>query len=180
MLNCLLTSRKSGIAGASLAESIATTVNSSGVLAVIAALFIAGCAPTRQPVPDLERAKGDIHERLLEAINRDGFDYQMLTRRERSEHVYVINIKLSLDSLKGRHHSLEKLMTDIGRVCSRRSYAHLPVRIWIGAGDEEDQMYLYAVLATTLKGRENITLIPATDSRNEVVITVRHPTSGGN
>jgi len=156
------------------------TVHNSGVFAVITALFIASCAPTRQQPPDLEQAKGDIHERLLEAINRDGYDYQMLTRREGTEHVDVINIKLSLDSLKGRHHSLEKLMTDIGRVCSRRSYAHLPVRIWIGAGDEEDQMYLYAVLATKVKGRENITLIPATDSRNEVVITVRHPAFGGN
>jgi hypothetical protein len=156
------------------------TVLSSGVFAVIAALFVASCAPARQQAPDLERAKGDIHERLLEAINRDGFDYHMLTRREGAEHVDVINIKLSLDSLKGRHHSLDKLMTDIGSVCSRRSYAHLPVRIWIGAGDEEDQMYLYAVLANTVKGRENITLIPATDLRNEVVITVRHPTLGGN
>ena len=102
----------------------------------------------------------------------------MQTQMEGGEHVDVINIRLSLDSLKGRHHSLEKLMTDIGRVCASRSYAHLPVRIWIGAGDEEDQMYLYAVLATTVKGRDNITLVPATDPGNEVVITVRHPPAG--
>lgn len=150
------------------------------MFAVIAVIFIAGCSPIRQQAPESERAMGDIHERLLEAINRDGFEYHMLTRREGAEHVDVINIKLSLDSLKGRHQSLEKLMVDIGRVCARRSYAHLQVRIWIGAGDEEDQMYLYAVLATKVKGRENVTLIPATDSRNEVIITVRHPASGGN
>lgn len=156
------------------------TTQWTGVFAVIAAIFIAGCAPIRQQAQESERAKGDIRERLLEAINHDGFDYHMLTRREGLEQVDVISIKLSLDSLKGRHQSLEKLMADIGRVCSRRSYAHLQVSIWIGAGDEEDQMYLYAVLATAVKGSENVTLIPATDSRNEVVITARHPASGGN
>jgi hypothetical protein len=154
----------------------------AGVIAVVAVALVAlqGCAPSKQIDPGAVRERSDIHERLSEAIGRDGFDYHMLTRRDGPEHIDVINIKLSLDSLKGRHLSLEKLMTDIGRVCSRLSYAHLPVRIRIGADDEDDQMYLYAVLATTVKGRDNITLIPVTDSRNEVIITIRHPALGGN
>jgi len=157
------------------------TMHRIGVIALIAAVFSAlpGCAPSRQHAPEVVGAKGDIHERLLETISRDGFDYGVLTRREGPEQIDVINIKLSLDSLKGRHLSLEKLMTDIGRVCSKLAYSHLPVHIWIGISDEDDQMYLYAVLATKVKGRDNITLIPVTDSRNEIVITVRHPALGG-
>lgn len=158
------------------------TMQRLGVIALIAAVFTAflGCAPSRQHAPEIVGEKVDIHERLLETISREGFDYHMLTWREGPEHIDVINIKLSLDSLKGRHLSLEKLMKDIGRLCSQLAYTHLPVRIWIGTDDEDDQMYLYAVLATTLKGRDNVTLIPVTDSRNEVIITVRHPALDGN
>jgi hypothetical protein len=152
------------------------------VIAAMAALFTAlpGCAPSRQLSPESVGAQSGIHERLLEAISRDGFEYSTFSQRDGPEQLDVINIKLSLDSLKGRHLSLEKLMTDIGRVCAQPGYEHLPVRIRIGADDEDDQMYLYAVLATTVKGRDNITLIPVTDSRNEVIITIRHPAFGGN
>jgi hypothetical protein len=91
------------------------------------------------------------------------------------QHHDVINISVSLDSLKGRHHSLEKLMSDIGRICAHPSYAHLPIRILIGAGDDDDQMYLYAILATAVKGAANVGLLTASDSRNQIVISVRHP-----
>ncbi len=95
------------------------------------------------------------------------------------DHYDVINISVSLDSLKGRHHSLEKLMTDIGRICAHPSYAHLPIRISIGAGDDDDQMYLYAVLATAIKGTGNVGLVTVTDSSNEIVITVGYLGRGG-
>ena len=124
--------------------------------------------------------RSEIHEGLSEAISRNGFDYNLLSQREGPDHVDLINIKLSLDSLKGRHLSLEKLMTDIGRVSSQPAYAHLPVRILVGAGDEDDQMYLYAILATVVKGRSNIDLTTVTYSRNEIMVTVRHPASVGN
>lgn len=152
------------------------------MIAVIAVIFTAlpGCAPSRQHAPDLPRAQSDIHERLLEAISRDGFEYITLSQRKGPEQLDVINIKLSLDSLKGRHLSLEKLMTDIGRVCAQPVYDHLPVRIRIGAGDEDDQMYLYAILATAVKGRDNVALVTVADSRNEIIITVHYSPLGGN
>lgn len=148
----------------------------------MAAVLIAlpACTPGRQNDPGWKREQGDIHERLSEAISRDGFDYNFGTERDGSERIDVIHIKISLDSLKGRHLSLEKLMTDIGRVCSHPNYAHLPVSILIGAGNEDDQMYLYAILATAVKGRRNIALVAATDTRNEIIVTVRHPDPGGN
>ena len=150
-------------------------------IAVIVAVLIAvpGCTLGRQTAPGLLRERSDIHERLSEAISLNGFDYDMLSQREGPEHIDVINIKVSLDSIKGRHLSLEKLMMDIGRICSHPNYAHLPVRILIGASDEDDQMYLYAILATAANGRSNIALTPATDSRNEIIIMVRHPHQGG-
>lgn len=150
-------------------------------IAVLASALTAlsGCSPVVQHDPGLVREQSDIHERLSDAIGRDGFEHNFLNQREGSEHIDVIHIKVSLDSLKGRHLSLEKLMTDIGRICSHPNYAHLSMRILIGAGDEEDQMYLYAILATAVKGRSNIALTAAVDSRNEIIITVRHPGPGG-
>lgn len=150
-------------------------------IAVMASVLTAlpGCAPGRQADPGLLREQGDIRERLSEAISRDGFDHILRTHLDGPEPVYVINIKVSLDSLKGRHLSLEKLMMDIGRVCSHPDYGHFPISILIGAGDEDDQMYLYAILATAVKGRNNIALTPATDSHNEITIMVRHPHQGG-
>lgn len=150
-------------------------------IAVIASVVTAlpGCAPNRSEGPDLVQEPSEIRESISEAISRNGFDYNLLSQREGPDHVDVIIIKLSLDSLKGRHLSLEKLMTEIGRVSSQPSYGNLPIRILIGAGDEDDQMYLYAILATAVKGRSNIDLMTAADSRNEVIITVRHPGQGG-
>lgn len=153
-----------------------------GVIAVVALAFLLAlpaCTANRQIEPDLVRERTDIHERLSEAIRRDGFDYKFLSRREGPDRIDVIHIKISLDSLKGRHLSLEKLMKDIGGICSRPNYAQLPFRILIGAGDEDDQMYLYSILATAVKGRENIALTTATDSRNEIIITVRHSGRSG-
>jgi hypothetical protein len=151
-------------------------------IALMVPLLVAlsACTPGRQNAPEMIRTQSAIHERLSEAIIRDGFDYDFGTERDGSEHLDVIRVKFSLDSLKGRHLSLEKLITDIGRICSHPNYAHLPVRIRIGAGDEDDQMYVFAILATALRGRDNIALMPVTDLRNEIIITVRHPASGGN
>jgi hypothetical protein len=151
-------------------------------IAVTVSLLVAlsACTSGRQNAPEMILAQSDIHERLSEAISRDGFDYDLGTERDGPEHLDAIRVKISLDSLKGRHLSLEKLMTDIGRICSHPNYAHLAVRILIGAGDEDDQMYVYAILATAVRGSDNIALIPVTDLRNEIIITVRHPASGGN
>lgn len=136
---------------------------------------LAACTAGKAPDTIRPRSQVDIHERLADVIVRDGFIHGLRTLRDGIEHYDVINIRVSLDSLKGRHHSLEKLMTDIGRICSHPSYAHLPIRILIGAGDDDDQMYLYAVLATAVKGTANVGLTTVTHSHNEVVITVRHP-----
>lgn len=150
-------------------------------IAVMAVVLITlpGCTPARHNDSALVQEQSDIHERLYETISRDGFDHNLRTQSDGPEHIDVINVKVSLDSLKGRHLSLEKLMTDIGRICAHPNYAHLPIRILIGAGDEDDQMYLYAILATAVKGSSNIALITAADPRNEIIITVRHPGQGG-
>lgn len=138
-------------------------------------VLLPACTAGRQQEPASARPQFDIHERLGEVIARDGFTHVLRTERDDMQHHDVINISVSLDSLKGRHHSLEKLMTDIGRVCAHPSYAHLPIRILIGAGDDDDQMYLYAILATAVKGAANVGLLTAPDSRNQIVISVRHP-----
>lgn len=142
---------------------------------------LSGCTPSKPHGPDLFRAQNDIRERLSDAITLDGFSHGVRRQRDGSDHYdeININISISLDSLKGRHLSLEKLVTDIGRICAHPNYAHLPIRIFIRAGDDDDQMYLYAILATAVKGRTNIALVTATDSSNEIVVTVRHPSRDG-
>lgn len=142
------------------------------MVVVLAAL--SACAPSKPHGTDLIRAQDDIRERLSDTITFDGFSHGLRRHRDGLEHYDEISIGISLDSLKGRHLSLEKLMTDIGRICAHPNYAHLPIRILIGTGDEDDQMYLYAILATAVKGRPNVALLTASDSRNQLIITVLH------
>lgn len=135
---------------------------------------LSACTPSKPHGQDSIRAQDDIRERLSDVITIDGFSHGLRRHRDGLEHYDEINISISLDSLKGRHLSLEKLVTDIGRICAHPNYAHLPIRIFIGAGDEDDQMYLYAILATAVKGRSNVTLLTASDSRNQLIVTVLH------
>lgn len=135
---------------------------------------LSACTSSRPPGPDQMLVQNDIRERLSDVITLDGFSHGLRRHREGLEHYDEINVSISLDSLKGRHLSLEKLMADIGWVCSQSNYAHLPIRIVIGAGDDDDQMYLYAILATAVKGRPNVALVTANDSRNQVIVTVLH------
>lgn len=144
-------------------------------VATMATLLVAlsACTPQSKPHgPDLIREQSDIREHLSEVITFDGFSYGVRRHRDGQTHYDEININISLDSLKRRHPSLEKLMTDIGWICAHPNYAHLPIRIFIGADDEDDQMYLYAILATAVRGRGNVALFTAIDSRNQVVVTV--------
>ena len=157
---------------------IAKAVRATGLVGLVL-LALAACAPTMQSDPPLSGGRTDIHERLSEAIIRDGFSHGLRSQRDGNEHFDVINIAVSLDSLKGRHQSLDKLMTDIGRICSNPGYAHLPILVVIGAGDEDDRMYLYAVLANSVKGRPNITVNSVSDTGNEILISIRHPGRGG-
>lgn len=135
---------------------------------------LSACTPSKPHGTDTIRAQDDIRERLSDAITFDGFSHGLRRHRDGPEHYDEINISISLDSLKGRHLSLEKLVTDIGRICAHPNYAHLPIRILIGAGEEDDQMYLYAILATAVKGRPNVALLTASDSRNQLIVTVLH------
>jgi hypothetical protein len=151
-------------------------LNTAMVLIVLATC---ACAPYRQQDPAFLRERSDIHERLSEVLVRDGFSHDLQSRRDDLEHLDVIRVRLSLDSVKGRHYSLEKLMADIGRICSLPAYAHLPIRIVIMAADEGDQMYLYALLATATRGSRNISVASGESTRNEIGITVRHPGRGG-
>lgn len=148
-------------------------------LTVPVVLALAACAPGRKNDPEPVRAKTDIHERLAEAIVRDGFSHNLRSQRDRGEDHDVIRITISLDSLKARHLSLEKLMTDIATICAHPNYAHLPIRIVIGAGDEDDQTYLYAILTSVIKGSANIAIDTVADAGNMITITVRHPARSG-
>jgi hypothetical protein len=146
---------------------------------VFVVLAVGACAPYRQQDPAFLRERSDIHERLSEVLVRDGFSHELKSVRDDLEHQDVIRVRLSLDSIKGRHYSLEKLMADIGRICALPVYAHLPIRIVIMAGDESDQMYLYALLATATRGARNVSVATGESTRNDIIINVRHPGRGG-
>lgn len=155
-------------------EKIRAMATMASVLTALSA-----CTPPSKPNgPDLVREQSDIREHLSEVITLDGFSHGVRRHRDGPEHYDEININISLDSLKGRHLSLEKLMTDIGWICAHPNYAHLPIRIFIGAGDDDDQMYLYAILATAVRGRPNVALLTAGDSRNQLIVNVLHRDRG--
>ncbi len=141
----------------------------------LALVAVTACTTARQSEPGPIVEQSDIHERLSEMISRSGFAHGLQSQRDGIDHFDAISIRLSLDSLKGRHLSLEKLMKDIGRICAHPNYAYLPIQIDIRAGEEEDQMYLYAILATMVGERGNINVLTTTKLRAEIIVTVRHP-----
>lgn len=147
------------------------------VVAVLA-VILSGCTSHRRTDAEAARLPTDIHGELLEKIGRDGFAYGAIRHRDDGRRVDVISINLSLDSLKGRDLSLDQLATDIGRICTRPDYAHLPIFIRIRAGDEDDQMYLFAILAAAVKDAGNIDLTAGAGLRNEILITIHHSIEG--
>lgn len=142
-------------------------------------LTISACSLPRQQVPKFTGELNNIHERLAQVVARSGFQHGMHSKRIESHDADMIYIVVSLDSLKRRHSSLDKLLTDIGTICALPDYAHLPIRIVIGAKDKDDRKYMSAVLATPVNGKSNIDLFIGADSRNDITITVRHPSQGG-
>lgn len=145
-------------------------------LAVLAALTLIaqlGCA-ARAPKVDRDAHLRDIHERLSAIAVRDGFFHSIRTQRNGVEDQDAVYIRIPLDTLKRRHASLEKLMNDIGRVCAAAEFAHLPISIEIGAGDEDDRLYLKEALTPSVAGRTNIRINASLDEYNDIIITVSH------
>ncbi|HLA35684.1 MAG TPA: hypothetical protein VJ001_12535 [Rhodocyclaceae bacterium] len=141
------------------------------VALVLIGLF--GCA-ARQAKVDNDAHLRDIHERLSAIAVRDGFFHSVRTRRNGNEDQDAVYIRIPLDTLKRRHASLEKLMKDIGRACAAAEFAHLPIRIEIGAGDEDDRLYLKEALAPTIAGRKNILINASLDEYNDIIVTIIH------
>lgn len=141
-------------------------------------ILISACTLQKHPDPNFAKERNDIHERLSAVITRDGFSHGMRSQRDGWKHIDSIYIRIALDSLKRRHYSLDNLMKDIGAVCALPRYRHLNFRIEIGAGDEDDRIYLSAVLAPAIKGKTNIFVATSADVYNDITITVQHPTHG--
>ena len=144
------------------------------------AVTVAGCSPYRQQEPNFLRERVDIHERLSELMIRDGFAHEMRSTRNEVEHQDSFLVKLPLDSVKGRHPSLEKMLRDIGRICVNPGYSHLPIRIFVLSPDEDDRMFMFAMLATAVRNASNIAITPLESPYSELRISVIHPGRGGN
>lgn len=138
-------------------------------------MAVSACTTQKRHDPVFAKDQTDLHERLSAVIARDGFSHGLRSQRDGWQDFDSVYVRIALDSLKRRHYSLDNLMQDIGRVCALPNYAHLAIRIEIGAGDEEDRMYLKAVLEPAIKGKSNITIIVAPDAYNDITIAVRRP-----
>lgn len=158
-------------------KSILTWIRALAGAALIA-IVISACAPPKRADPDFAKERNDIHERLSAVITRDGFSHGMRSQRDGWKHIDSIYIRIALDSLKRRHYSLDNLMKDIGTICALPRYAHLTFRIEIGAGDEDDRIYLNSVLKPAIKGKTNIIVTTSADAYNDITITVQHPGQG--
>lgn len=147
------------------------------LLAAAVAMILSGCASHSRHDPSSIAAQNDVHEKLSAVITRDGFTHGLRSQRDGWQDFDSIYIRVALDALKRRHYSLDNLMKDIGRICALPNYAHLAIRIEIGAGDEADREYLNSMLLPVVAGKTNITVITAPDAYNDITIAVRHPGS---
>lgn len=144
-------------------------------------LTAVACSPYRQQELSAVRERADIHERLSELMIRDGFMHEFRSTRSDLEHRDAFLVKLTLDSVKSRHPSLEKMLKDIGRICANPGYANLPIRIAVLSPDEDDRMFMFAILATAARGStNNISVVPVESINNELLISTVHPAREGN
>lgn len=151
----------------------------AGIAAVT--VFLVACTPPLQYGSSVILERSDIHERLSDVMTQHGFAHELRSRRDEAQHLDSITVRIPLDSLKGRDAALKKLMTDIARICAMPTYAHLPIRILVGAGDVDDRAYLFAILksATLSGGNVSVVIGPESHKESEVSISVRHPVRGG-
>ena len=116
----------------------------------------------------------DIQERLSSVISRNGFSHGLRSERDGDHHLDSIHINIPLDSLKRRHYSLENLMKDVGKVCSLPEFSALPIQIELAAGDDEDRVYLQALLLKEVGQSTNVRVTVETDVFNDILITTSH------
>lgn len=144
------------------------------LLRVLVALLVlqtlSGCADPRSRGDEI-----DIQERLSAVISRNGFSHGLRSQRDGDRHVDSIYIRVPLDSLKRRHYSLERLMKDVGRICTLPEYSGYPIRIEFGAGDETDRLYLKEALLKEIGQKINIRVFVESEDYNDILITFEHP-----
>lgn len=146
---------------------------------ILTAFAAGACSPYRQQEPNFLREREDIHERLSELMVRDGFSHELRSERSELEHRDSFLIKLTLDAVKGRHHSLDKMLKDVGRICANPGYAHLPIRILVLNPDEDDRQFMLAILETAVRNSPNIAVSGIDSRTSELRIIVVHSGRGG-
>ena len=156
--------------GCFASSSIARSILASAALALIF-FSVQGCSSAIRPTKAISGESEDVLKRVAEIARISGFgDFLRTHGGNRGQ---VLSIEVSLDSLTGRHLSLEKLLTDIGRICVHPAFGHLQIQIDVVAEDEEDQMYLYALLSAAVNNRSNVAVLTTADRTGVAMIRLQ-------
>ena len=142
---------------------------------IFGVLAIAACASTRQADVALERAHGDIHERLSDVISRDGFSHRIISDRTDTLHNDSIHLRIPIDGIKRRHEGVERVLISIARVCALPEFVALPIRIVVATIDDDDGKYMRAMLNREIGTSTNVSVQVTSGSSEGIVIAIRHP-----
>lgn len=151
----------------------------SATLLLALALLTAGCVPleTKRSVTPGEH--GDLDERISAVMRRNGYSHEVHSfRTAQGVDDDFISIHISLDALRRHNRVLEKMLREIGAVCQREEYAHIPVTFKFFTDDSDSGEYVEKILNQALGQRRSWIL--EQDSRQEgdrqskLVIHLRH------
>lgn len=144
-------------------------------LIALGGLGLAACAPnTTFPISIKREQPSELHERLSQAIHRNGFSHGLRGVREDNKVIDTIFISVSFDALKRRYAGLDKMLADVGRICGEKAYERVAIRIEL-SGDDDDMIYLRGLLEPGVAGAKNVSIVSVNEGRNDIVITMSRP-----
>ena len=137
-------------------------------------IALSGCAsPSAGRAPEIYVGPQYFHERLSLLLIRSGFPHKIFS--ERTDHLYVdsIHVALSPDTIIRKHESLERLLSDVGRLCADPEYSNVVIRVVVTTILEADSVYVRDVLSPWIASRKNVSLTATKGPVDGFVVVTR-------
>jgi len=140
-------------------------------LTALLGMGLGACAPNGAfPISIKREQASDLHERLSQAIRRNGFSHGLRGVREDNKVIDTIFISVSFDAMKRRYAGLDKMLAEVGRICGDKAFENFTIRVEL-SGDDDDMIYLRGLLEPGIAGAKNVSIVSVNEGRNDIVIT---------
>ena len=143
------------------------------------AVLAMACAPPERASVASTPWRTDFRARIANLVEKEGFEQEVFSEPEGGSDLETFRIKLSLDGVRARHLSVDKLMRGLGALCGDPRFSMLPITIVLAIEDEDDRMHLFALALSETRKVSNVAVDPIATRVNEIRVVVRHPAVRG-